>query len=81
MVSVTITEKEVQMSSGPNRSLIHYLLVKPDIYLQDIGTAMLKMIIIQRDFVNHKIMAVTLLSQNYSDVVGCGRFSDLFPQV
>ena len=39
VVGVAIIEKDVQMSSGSNRSLIHFLLVNLDISLQHIGAA------------------------------------------
>ena len=59
VVGVAIIEKDVQMTSGNNRSLIQYLLVNPDTRLQHVGTAMLKMIMIQPEYVDREIMAVT----------------------
>ena len=62
MVGVAIIEKDVQINSGKNRSLIHYFMVNPDICTQHIGTAVLKVIMTQQEHVGRKIMAVTRLS-------------------
>ena len=70
VVGVIIIEKDVQMTSGKSRSLIHYFMVKPDICTQYIGTAMLKMIMTQPEYVVRKIMAVTKLNHKYHSVVG-----------
>ena len=77
VVGVTIIEKDVQMTSGNNRSLIHYLLVNPDVRLQHIGTAMLKMIMMKPEYVNCKIMAVTKLCHEYNGIVGM-EYTDTF---
>ena len=49
IVGVTIVEKTVQMTKGQDRSLIHYLCVLPQIRRENVGTAMLKMIMSQRE--------------------------------
>ena len=74
LIGVAIIKNSVQMTSGPNRSLIHYSLVHPDICDQHISTAMLKIITRQRDYVDRKTMAVTSLSNLYNGVVGFERF-------
>ena len=70
VVGVAIIEKDVQMTSGKNRPLIHYFIVKPDICTQHIDTAMLKIIMRQRAYVDCKIMAVTKLSHQCNGIVG-----------
>ena len=61
MVGITIIEKNVKKPSGPNCSLIHYLLVHPDVCNQHIGTAMLIIIMRKRDYVDRTIIAMTLI--------------------
>ena len=78
MIGVDIIEKNVQMTSWHNRSLIHCLLVNPDICNQHIGTTMLKMVMSHRDYVDCKIMAVTSLSKEYNAVVGFECFRAFF---
>ena len=57
------------MNSGGHRSLIHYFLVHNDIRFQNIGTAMLKMIMSQLEYVGRKIMSVKRLQHKCLSVV------------
>ena len=77
VVGAAIIEKNVQINSGEHRSLIYYLLVHKDIRFQNIGTAMLKMIMSQPEYVGRKIMSVTRLQHKYHSVVSM-ECTDLF---
>ena len=55
IVGVAIVEKTIVMTKGEERSLIHYLVVSPEFCLKNIGTAMLKMIMIQSEYENKKL--------------------------
>ena len=65
MVGVTIVEKTVHMTQGPDRTLIHYLCVEPTLRRQGIGTSMLKMIMNQPEYEHKKIVAVISLTGHY----------------
>ena len=69
VLGVAIIEKNVVMNSEEERSLIHYLLVHDNIRCENIGTAMLQMIMSQKDYHEHKIMCVTKLAIKYQPIV------------
>ena len=69
MFGLIIIENNVVMNSGEERSLIHYFLVKDDFRCQNIGTAMLQIIMSHKEYHDRKIMSVTLLNGTYRSIV------------
>ena len=69
MLGLAIIEKNVVMNSEEERSLIHYLLVNDNIRCENIGTAMLQMIMSQKEYHECNIMCVTKLAIKYQPIV------------
>ena len=57
------------LGTGEDRTLIHYLCVKPEVHYQNIGLALLKIIMSQHEYCNHKVMAVASLHSSYLGAV------------
>ena len=68
----------VKMTTGNDRSLIHYLCVLPEIRRQNVGTTMLKMIMSQDEYENRKIMAMTSLPASYRGVISYKTMGNFF---
>ena len=69
IITVVIVEKNVLMTKGHDRSLIHYLVVLHEFCRQYIGAAMFKMSMSQDKYEDRNIIAVTSLPKSYGGVL------------
>ena len=65
IIAAMIVEQNVLMTKGNERALIHCICVTPDLRRMNIGTALMKTVMIRNEYHNKDIMAVTSLPQHY----------------
>ena len=78
VIALAIVEKDVLMTSGEERSLIHYFLVDADFRFKNVGTAMLKMIMSPKEYCDRKVMFVTNFAKKYSTILNKTRYDEFF---
>ena len=66
---VMIVGKNDVMTNGRDRSLIHYICVKPPFRRLNVGTALMKTIMSQREHDDREIMTVASLPASYKGVI------------
>ena len=66
------------MNSGDKGFLIHYIMVDAGFRFKNVGTAMIKMIMSPKDYCDRKVMSVTYLPKNYSEIIKRSRNDEFF---